>query len=81
MTKLNYEILWTIQDHLSTKTKKNYLLETAFLYFETIREIEIENEKFGGKKVSSVFTQYVYFLCVCVFVCLSSSLYRLLPLT
>ena len=60
------------------------LLETAFFNAQTIREIEIENRKLGGKKkVSSVFTQYVC-LCVCLFVCLFvclSSLYSLHRLT
>ena len=47
-------------------------------YFQTIPKRKIVNKKLGGeKKVSSVFTQYVCILCVCVcvFVCLWT-LYR-----
>ena len=49
-------------------------LETVIFYFQANRE----RKKMAVKKVSSVFTLYVYlyvYMCVCVFVCLLA-LYR-----
>jgi len=49
------------------------LLETAFFNIQTIREIKIENNKLGGKKMFPQFllSMYVFCVFVCLFVCLS----------
>ena len=45
------------------------IIGNHLLYFQTIRERKIENKIIGGKKkVYSVFTQYICFVCVNVFV-------------
>ena len=70
---------------MSFITNDHYIVHTIvgnrLFNVQTIREMKIENLKnFAVKKVSSVLAQYVCFLFVCVFVCLSS-LYRLHHLT
>ena len=44
-----------------------------FFNFQTIRERKIENKQLGRKKVSYVFTQYVCFVFVRLFVCRRST--------
>ena len=47
-------------------------LETAFLNFQTIREMKIDNKKLGGKiGFLSFYSVCMFFVCLFVFVCLS----------